>query len=238
MITVHNNNVNESQLSEIPIYKPQKAGQFWQGIQHGELVNTLKTQIEKKQLKILEEKYSVSNCGSELVGAYGLSSPFFDLGEEQELALGFITSNAMKNRLKIFVGSKIFVCSNGMVSGEVVMKKKHTIRLKLVEEISLAIDTYVEKIKEIPIITNKLKSIELSQPNSDLILMEAGRKNILPWSRIGQVESEYRNPTYNDFNEKTGWGLLNAFTHIVKKSPPLKQIEQINDFRELLVNNN
>ena len=56
----------------------------------------------------------------------------------------------------------------------------------------------------------------------------------MPWSRIGAVDKEYRQPTFAEHGRGTSWALLNAFTYTVKRNPALKQMEQMNRFRELL----
>lgn len=234
MITVYDANTNQEALREIELVRPSNAGSRWKGIPHGELVDTLKSKLEDNNFKIEKEQYSLNKDKTSLVGAFDLQHPNIDLGDEQGLSIGFSTNNSMKKKLQIFAGSKIFVCTNGCVTGEVVMERKHTIRFDLMVELDKALVNYMQRANEIPLVTEGLKTFELTQRQSDLILMQAGRFGYLPWSRIGQVEKEYRNPTYADHNVKSSWGLLNAFTHIVKQSPPHTQMQQINQFRSML----
>lgn len=167
-------------------------------------------------------------------GTFQLRVNDVKLPEGQALELGFLTSNMMRRRLKLVVGTRVFVCQNGMVSGDVVLSNKHTSRFDLYDALETAMDTYHVKASELPARIKAMQDRKLTATESDHLLMEAGRNRILPWSDIGLVAKEYAHPTFADHNVKSSWGLLNAFTHIVKKAPPLSQMDRINSFRELL----
>ena len=85
---------------------------------------------------------------------------------------------------------------------------------------------------------DQMKLMKMTDEKRDEILMEAGRKRLLPWSRIGMVDKEYREPTFTQFTDRTAWGLYNAFTYIVQKSPARSQISAMANFRELVLPNN
>jgi len=85
-------------------------------------------------------------------------------------------------------------------------------------------------------VVEDLRNNKLRPAQADEILMEAGRNRLMPWSRIGAVDKEYRNPTFAEHGRDTSWALLNAFTHTVKRNPPIEQMNQMNRFRALLPN--
>jgi hypothetical protein len=76
----------------------------------------------------------------------------------------------------------------------------------------------------------------LADSDSDRLLMQAGRKGLMPWSRIGMVDKEYREPRFGQFKKRNAWSLYNAFTYVVQKSPPHHQIPAINAFRQVVLN--
>jgi len=234
MITVYNKNVDQDVLNEVELVRPERARKYWCGIKHGDLVENIKNKLIDKNFTIDGEAYSLNNAKTDLVGGFDVSHPTINPGGGQTLSFGFSTSNAMMKKLQIYVGSKISVCTNGFVTGEVVMDRKHTINLDLLTALDEALVNYMEKATQIPVITKGLVEYELTQRQSDLILMHAGRSGVLPWSRIGQVEKEYRHPTYADHNVKSSWGLLNAATHIIKQSPAQLQMSQMNQIRAML----
>ena len=234
MITVFGANVSDQDLNSIPLERPQKAGNYWEGIQHGTLVHAFKDEIRSRGWNITEQRFSLSKDKADLAGAFSLEIEGVDPPEGQTLSIGFITSNAMRIATKVLVGANVMVCRNGMATGEIVMQKKHTHGFNLFQEIENSLDQYIPKAQKINHIVTSLRETELSATNADRVLMQAGRNRLMPWSRIGAVDKEYRNPTFAEHGKGTSWALLQAFTHTVKRNPPMQQMEQMNSFRELL----
>ena len=234
MITVYGSNANADQLRAIPLETPDNAGRYWQGIQHGRLVDVLSMQIRNRGWEITESRFSLSKDQYDLAGAFKMRLPGVDTPEGMDLSLGFVTSNALRKSLKMVVGAVVQVCNNGMATGEIVMQKKHTKQFSLSDEITKSLDEYEIKSRTLNETVRSLKERELSQVESDQILMEAGRQHLMPFSRIGKVDQEYHNPTFAEHGRNTSYALLNAFTYIVKKNPVHAQMDQMNRFRELL----
>lgn len=237
MITVCNANVTKADLNEVQVVTPERAGRVWRGIKHADLIDSMEHQIYERGWQINNQQFSLSDDRADLVGAFGLTIPGMDAPEGIEFSLGFMTSNNLRRSLRLYVGSRIFVCNNGCVTGELVLRHKHTSRFDLRSAMSTAMSLYFERIGKTKRMIEGWKTTPVFQPMINHILMEAGRQHIMPWSRIGKVDDEFRNPTYADHAEKTSWGLYNAFTHIVKQSPVHTQMDQMNRFRELLPSN-
>lgn len=236
MITTNKeNSFTLSELKEIPVIKPDGFTDRWQGVQHGELVETINEQLDRHNVKVLEQNWFPS--GKELQsmsGSMSLDLPGMEAVDGTVFSLGVQHSNDGHASLKFAVGAKIFICSNGMVTGDYAIKRKHTIGLDLMEDIGIGIETYINKAKEIPQMVGKMKENELHESEVDHILMQAGRENLMSWSRIGQTDKEYHNPTFEDHNEKTAWGLYNAFTYTIQKMPPQYHLKSMNRFREIV----
>ena len=104
----------------------------------------------------------------------------------------------------------------------------------LENEIQDSLDEYRKQVIGIDQVVADLKETELPQKEADRVLMEAGRQRLMPWSRIGKVDAEYRKPTFAEHGQGTSYALLQAFTYHVKKNAPLTQMTSMNRFRELL----
>lgn len=235
MITVYGSNVkNVDQLKGINMERPKRAGAYWQGIPHHDLTSALIDEVNSRGWKITEQAYAVSKDKADLAGAFTLEVKGLEAPEGQSLSLGFLTSNAMRRSLKMVVGTKVACCNNGMATGEIVLHKKHTSGFNLFKEIEEACDAYLIKAATIADTVKSLREQEIGEDDVDSILMEAGRSKLMPWSRIGAVDAEYRKPTYAEHGTGTSWALLNAFTHTVKRNPPQQQMEQMNRFRAML----
>lgn len=228
------NQIELEQLSQAIPLPPKGAGKYWRGVSHREVVFSVLEEMRTRQWKLMTSKLAVSNDRLDLFGAFELSIPDLVMPEGQTLSLGIISSNAMRRRLRFVVGSNVLICSNGMVTGEIVLSKKHTMNLNLYEELEGSLDDYLERAKRIPLLVEKLRERELSPVESEHILMEAGRAKLMPWHRIGKVDEEYRQPTFAEHGKGTSWALLNAFTYVVKENPVHLQMDHINRFRASL----
>lgn len=212
----------------------RKAGRMWAGVPHGELLDTLTLHFRRRGWTITKETFCLSSDKADLAAAFELQVPGVIVPPDQKLGMGLLTSNAMRRALRIVVGTTVTVCNNGLVTGEVVMTRKHTRGVNLHEELQEALERYVTKAQNIQDTVAGLKAVHLDQSRVEHILMEAGRQGFMPWSRIGLVDREFRHPRFEEFFEPTSWSLLNAFTWVVKHNPALEQMDQINAFRELL----
>ena len=234
MITVCGKHIDLDTLRAVPLERPENAGGVWQGIQHGDLIETVLDEVFMRGWCVTDQRYALGKNPSELAAAFELQIPGTDPPPGQSFSLGLLTSNAMKRRLKMVVGSNVFVCNNGMATGEIVMLKRHTKHLDLPGEVERSLDEYAIKAREIPLLVERLRERELSPFEAEHILIQAGREGLMPWSRIGQVDEEWRHPRFAEHGFGTSWALLQAFTWVVKKDPPMRQMEEMNSFRRLL----
>tara|TARA_R110002020_G_scaffold115383_1_gene265294 strand:- start:2258 stop:3016 length:759 start_codon:yes stop_codon:yes gene_type:complete len=234
MITVYDANTKLEDLHHIPLRRPEKAGLRWQGIPHGALAKSLIAAIEKRGWEVKDTKFSVSPNETEMAGALDLKINDVKLPEGMSLSLGILTSNAMKRSLIMVAGANVACCLNGMATGQIVMRRKHTIGFNLENEIQDSLDNYRQQVSWTNQVVADLRETELPQGRADRVLMEAGRQRLMPWSRIGKVDKEYRNPTFAEHGKGTSWALLQAFTYHVKKNSPLTQMTSMNRFRGLL----
>lgn len=235
MITVYGKKLATlEQIRKVPLVRPLEAGQYWQGLRHGELLDAILDETHSRRWKVVESRFTLSTDRADLAGAIELEIPNTEVPQGQRLALGILTSNARRHSLKMTVGSVVRVCQNGLVTGEIVMARKHTSGFDIHEEVEHAFDSYLDRVQDIPKLVSFWQHESMSYREVEHVLMEAGRKHIMPWSRVGLVDHEYRNPRFEEYGSGTVWTLLNAFTFIVKRNPPLQQMEQINKFRELL----
>ena len=234
MINVAGKSHTRKQVDAVEMLRPIHAGEYWQGIPHRVLTEYLTEAIRRRGWKIEDEKYSLSFDDADIAGAYRLTIPELPAPRGQSYSLGFMSSNARRRALKLVVGTEIFICSNGMATGEVVMQKKHSTGLDIRDEIHQAVASYADKIQNVSGIVWSLQQRELSPTETARILVETGRRGILPWSRVGQVDAEYRRPTFGDHAHPTSWGLYQAFTYIVQKQNPVQQLEGLTAFQTLL----
>jgi len=228
--------VTVSSLRKVKIDRPDWAKSQWKGILHSEMVDTLIGGIQKKGWTIPSEPaLYLSRQGADLFGGIPVTIPKAKLPKGIQLSIGLINSNSGRSVIKIAIGATVTVCGNGMVTGEILLKKRHTKGLNLQEEIWEALEQYHSGALKVGDEVDQMRTVELDDFQKDSLLMQAGRSRLMPWSRIGRVDKEYNSPRFDDFRPRTMWSLFNAFTYVVKMDPPHRQMDEIYKFRNLLV---
>ncbi len=233
----HVKGLSRAQLRKIPVVTPERDRDIsrWKGIQHGELADTVVKSLEERKVTIKEESWYVGHNDTHLTGSLTLTVPKKKAPKGMDFCLGLHHGNDMSYALKFAVGTKIFVCENGMVSGDIALRKLHTKGFDLKASVDDGLDQFLNQLDQVGEFIATLKAMDISDARRDKLLMEAGRRGLLPWSRIGKVDREYRKPRFRDFNQRNGWGLYNAFTYVVQKCPAHEQISSMSAFRDLVL---
>jgi hypothetical protein len=234
MITVYGQNRTLDQVRGIPLLTPDGVSPRWKGIRHGELVDVVVEEAESRGWGINESAFSINKDGTDLVGAFDIAIPNVDAPEGTQFSLGIVNNNNRKKSLQLYTGAVVAICSNGMATGKSVLKRMHTSGFRLKDSIADTFDDYLMSCRATHNIIRKLQHRELADLEEEHLLIEAGRKGLMPWSRIGDVDREYHKPRFEEFEDRTSWSLLNAFTYVAKRNSPFQQMEQIGQFRNLL----
>jgi hypothetical protein len=131
-----------AQLKRIPVPPQGSRTDRWQGIQHAELVDVLAEVIGDRIGKSpVNPQFAVSPNGAAMIGSFDLQPvkkgkpkktdkmiPTKLAGVVQPViqSVGFSHSNDSRKALRLALGSRVLICSNGMVFGEMSLKHKHT----------------------------------------------------------------------------------------------------------------
>lgn len=235
MITVYGANVTLDELRDIPVERPANAGGTWRGIQHGELVDTLVDECRCRGWVVGDMQFSLAREKADLVGAVDVTIPDLIVPDGITTGIGFMTSNARRKALRMYVGGTVQVCHNGLATGSIVLTKKHSRNTDLPDEIKRGLDRYLVAAKAIPAAVAELKEKPLTDRRAVDIVAQAGDKEFMPKKHLWDVIREYHHPTHPEHGEGTGWALLNAFTMIVKRNPANRQMSQTDGFRQLIL---
>lgn len=240
MLTIPKNATRTlSELKKIPVPQRSEVSNRWQGIQHGQLAEVVLSQLDSRGVRVEDEQWGVYQNDQALVGSLILDIPSeFKLPalKDMKYSLGIQHSNNGRHALKFVVGALVLVCTNGMVvrQGEFVINRKHTSGLSLNDFVSEGLDVYFERLSEVVSNRRQLLERDVTLPEADHFLMEAGRRGLMSWSHLGQVAEEFQRPTFSEFNERTCWSLYNAFTYVTRKEPYGRQMQMLGGFNELL----
>jgi hypothetical protein len=230
------------ELKQVPVTPRGERSNRWQGIQHGELVETLLRVIDDLfGFKPIDPLYAVSPNGACMLGKFTLGktpkgkrkpAPINITGVPHEVrqTIGFTHSNDSKTAFTLACGGEVMVCTNGMVVGSHTFKRRHTTGLYLYDWIKEQFARAWDAIGSLYSGLFHFNDQEVTQRMHDTNLLELGRRNIVNWNRVGQIDREWRasgeNPEH-PFFARTLWSWYNCVTEIIKRMPIASQFRAL-----------
>ena len=195
-----------------------EATETYQPISHGSLVDRVIESMTRRGFSVDSEEYGLSRDGARLFGVLGISHPALAQDGQYALQLGLRNSHDKSFPAAGLLGSRVFVCDNLAFSGEVQFKRKHTPNLG--RDLPGVVDRAVEKIIDMRQWQERrieaYRRTELTEPKVHDIVVRALDRGIVPVTKVPALLSEWRKPSFDQFQERTAWSLFNAFTFVLK----------------------
>lgn len=210
-------------------------GKTYTIIPHGYLIDETRKELQAEGFEVTNEIYKTNLDGQVAQGIYHLK-----YGNDSDMGLMFAWSNSYNKmmRFKCAVGAQVFVCMNGMVSGNLSnYSRKHT--GNALQEATATIKLQISKAKLFydQLVKDKemLKVITLSKGEQAAIVGQLLiEQEVLTLSQVGIVKREIETPThtYNALAD-SAWTLYNHVTLALKDSHPMNYIgdhEKLHNF--------
>lgn len=201
-------------------------GKTYAVIPHGYVIDTTRLELENAGLEIERELYKTTQDGQIAQGIYHLTHR-----EDPEMGLMFAWSNSYNKqmRFKCAIGGYVFVCMNGVVSGNMGnYHRKHTGSAKFEAFQSIKNQIADAKMFYQGLIADKemLKHVTLSKAEqASLVGRLFLEQEILTLTQLGQIEREMKKPSFvYSQNPQSAWDLYNHVTFSLKDSHPMKYL--------------
>jgi hypothetical protein len=232
----HAQEVSRKALTSIPTPEPTDT---WKPIAHIDVVDTLTDRAAARGLKIKSERFAVLDgtlyprpgMQVELKGARLFGSLDFAPVPGMPFPAGCTPSAGLRNShdktfaLSILSGARVFVCSNGVLSAEHVISRKHTSRIDLVQSIDAALDNFMNSIRDFQQMYDRLRGLSLRKTSAQSLIVEAAKAGAFSSSDILPVLEEYEKPRHEEFKDRNAWSLYNAATERMKVQGPARQTD-------------
>lgn len=205
--------------TELEAIVPPPVTRSWKPVAHGELIDVLEAELERRGLAVRSEAYAVQREGAMLFGVIDL---MWRSTNEFAAAIGLRTANDKTMSLQIAVGFRVFVCDNLVFSGDLIaLRRRHTANLDLRREIAHAMDRYQAGVVTLEERITQLKEHTIADSDAKQIIFEAFYRQMMPVRFFGPVSEAYFDPTETpELEPRTRWSLHNAFTRYVRQMPP------------------
>jgi hypothetical protein len=210
-------------LDDVLAVTTPQATETWHPIPYGDFIHTVKESLEGVGLGIAREEYGLWG-DKEQAGAmfFGLLS--LDRGKDDyALAIGLRASHNQRFANSLVAGSRVFVCDNLCFNGEVKINWKNTkfayrdlVRM-VMEAVGRIGDLWTTQEQRY----EQYKGKNLTEAQVHDILIRSMDAKAIPNAMIAKVLTEWREPQHDDFQPRTAWSLLNAYTQAYKATNPL-----------------
>lgn len=225
----------ERSLFNVPL--PART-ETYEPISHRQIITGIRRVLDDRGMYISSRAYTVNSGGNRLTGTMTADLRGSQVDSEMRMMIGFMNSYDKSMTVGLAIGSRIMVCSNGMILGGVLnFKRKHTGSVQ--QELEETINSVAEKLGETYEMSINLKR-ELSEIQLDKRQMAelAGiayfEKGILGDIQGSIVRKEIENPSFDQFKEPNGWSFYNHCTYALKRSYSMNYLKDHSDLTDFV----
>jgi hypothetical protein len=190
-------------------------------ISHQQLMDLTLESIHKAGFKLGKESYTSARQGNVANGRFTIQNV---ADTEMQLQIGWQNSYDKTLTLKFAIGTKVFICENGCVSGNFgAFKKKHVGEIQtfapatIIEHIKKAGDAF----KRIQAERDAMKEIEITpRAQAELIGRMIIEERLIESTQLNIIRKELKAPTFDYGCPNSLWELYNYTTFAMKEVHP------------------
>jgi hypothetical protein len=213
-------------------------GKSYTVISHGTVIDEARARLSSAGFTITTELYKTTISGDVAQGIYHLKS-----GNDPDMGLMFVWSNSYNKTMafKCAIGAQVFICMNGVVSGNLgSYRRRHSgsalsdLTTSMQEQIANASAYYDDLIKD----KEMLKDITLTARQKGSILGRLfAEDEILTLTQVGIVKREIDKPShFYSGNQDSAWDMYNHITLALKDSHPMSYLSDHQRVHSFFVN--
>lgn len=206
--------VNRDELSTV---HPPPPSRTHYPIPHASVVEVCEQSLVDAGYHIKTAEYALSQADQQLFSTYTLTTTVAE--GACVLAVGLRSSYNKTLPLGMVAGTRVLVCSNLSFRADLInVRRLHTkfASQRFAQDIAGAVrmlssfqDTESQRIQV-------LKQTFLSDDQADALILRACiDRNIVPMRQLVKLAHEWREPTHEEFRERTAWSLFNAVTTVL-----------------------
>lgn len=216
--------VSAAQLEQLP--PPPSRGPVHQPIPHWLLAKVLRVEAEERGYDVRREQFALGMRGSALFGVMDLMPQGVVATEsERGLSIGFRNSTNSTLAIKVVAGTRVFVCDNLALSGDLIaVLRRNTVNLDLESALRQGFDKFLKHATTLDIQIARLQATAITDMEAKARVFDIFAAKVVPVHLFDDVERFYFHPedAMTDCQPRTAWGLHNAFTRAMKSLPPAR----------------
>lgn len=218
--------------TEIP-----KQTRTYKPVSHAQLIDLTLESIHQAGFELASDSYSSARNGNVANGKFAIKNV---ADAEMQLQIGWQNSYDKSLSLKFAIGTKIFICSNGCVSGDYgAFKKKHQGTIQeftpqaITEYIQRAGDAFTRMQSE----RDVMKNIQLDRrAQAELIGRMIIEEQFIESTQLNIIRKELESPTHDYGSASSLWELYQFTTFSMKQVHPSLWMDNHIDAHNFFVN--
>jgi hypothetical protein len=187
----------------------------WFPVAHCRVLERVSETLQDAGYVVQKQQLALSVDNARFFGTLDLGTP---VASGVSLAVGIRNSVDKSFPLGFCAGNRVFVCDNLAFRSELMVRRKHTRNGE--RNFGNAIANAVTSLKEFKDIEEErirlLMETELRPEVADSLILRAFEKGMLSINHLAKVIEEWRRPKFEQFQPRTAWSLLNAFTTVLR----------------------
>lgn len=186
-------------------------------VAHHKFVRSVEKYVADGGYEIKNITHALSHEGQRYFGLITLENEGLD--GAYQWALGLRNSHDKKFKAEVTAGSRVFVCDNLAFSGTVYAVRKHTryVERDMDNLIVRAVGQLGTYFNQNDRRYETYKDRVIDDKEFGHLVTGSIESRVVPVTKVPDVIREWREPTHEEFKERTVWSLFNAFTETFKK---------------------
>lgn len=204
--------VNPEELRSFPAPPPEGR---WFPVAHHRVLDRVAETLHEAGYAVQNQQLALSGDNARFFGTLDLATPLIP---GVSLAVGIRNSVDKSFPLGFCAGNRVFVCDNLAFRSELMVRRKHTRNGE--RNFGNAIANAVTSLKQFKDMEEErirlLMNTELRSEVADSLILRAFENGMLSIHHLPRVIQEWREPSFEEFQPRTAWSLLNAFTTVLR----------------------
>ena len=220
-------------LEQLPV---PLATATWQPLPHHRVVDMVLECLDMVRFEVSSLDLAIAKQGGQFFGVIDVQS---EIVPGVKMAVGIRNSTDRSLSAALCAGERVIVCSNLCFSAEIQVSHKHTSNVnrefgfQVLEAVKRLRDYSSESANRIQC----LRGTTLDEDRANSLILQSWKRGIVGTRLLKPLIREWEQPTYEDFQDRSAWSLLNCFTTVLKKrqtTQPVQAAMEAMAFQQLI----
>lgn len=202
-------------------------------VPNGEFIDAILEEADKRNFTLHSEEWKLAMKGLVMHGFLTFHGDDPDMG----MQVGMLNSYNKEKPATIAIGSTVFICTNGVISADYSLRRRHTINVwdDLTMLISTAMNGLDDEYHGIVQMKDSLSQMAFSKrEQSELLGQMYVATDILNPTMLSTVKQEIIESTFEPFREETAWSFYNHITYALRKAHILETDKKHIEFHKMM----